>query len=64
MTIYCSNYMPKKTIDIVPEYAKTDNFSKMSIMWLNYMSKDKNIQHALNGSEKESTLGDKTYKQG
>ena len=31
MTIYCSNYMPKKTIAIVPEYAKTDNFSKMSI---------------------------------
>ena len=25
-------YMPKKTIAIVPEYAKTDNFSKMSIM--------------------------------
>ena len=38
MTIYHSNDMPKKTIAIVPEYAKTDNFSKMSIMWLNYMS--------------------------
>ena len=35
MTIYCSNYMPKKTIAIVPESVKTDNFSKMSIMWLN-----------------------------
>ena len=34
MTIYRSNYMPKKTIAIVPEYAKKDNFSKMSIMWL------------------------------
>ena len=32
MTIYRSNYMPKKTIAIVPGYAKTDNFSKMSIM--------------------------------
>ena len=37
MTIYRSNYMPNKTIAIVPEYAKTDNFSKMSIMWLNYV---------------------------
>ena len=32
MMIYHSNYRPKKTIAIVPEYAKTDNFSKMSIM--------------------------------
>ena len=59
MTIYRSNYMPKKTIAIVPEYAKTDNFSKMSIIWLNYMS---NIEHALNGSEKKLTIGNKTYK--
>ena len=43
MTIYRSNYMPKKTIAIVPEYAKTDNFSKMSIMLLNYMSNGANI---------------------
>ena len=62
MTIYRSNYMPKKTIAIVPEYAKTDNFSKMSIMWLNYMSNGVNIQHALNGGEKTLTIGDKTYK--
>ena len=64
MTIYRSNYMPNKTIAIVPEYAKTDNYSKMSIMWLNYMSKAKglNIQHALNGGEKVLTIGDKTYK--
>ena len=52
MTIYRSNYMPKKTITIVPEYAKTDNFSKTSIMWLNYVSTSKaygvNIQHAPN----------------
>ena len=47
MTIYRSNYMPKKTIAIVPEYAKTDDFSKMSIMWLNYMSNGVNIQYAL-----------------
>ena len=64
MTIYCSNYMPNKTIAIVPEYAKTDNFSKMSIMWLNYVltTKGLNIQHALNGGEKKLTINDKTYK--
>ena len=64
MTIYRSNYMPNKTIAIVPEYAKTDNFSKMSIMWLNYVSTTKglNIQHAQNGGEKKLTIDDKTYK--
>ena len=64
MTIYRSNYMPKDTIAIVPEYNKTDNYSKMSIIWLNYMSKAKNlnIQHALNGGEKKLTIDDKTYK--
>ena len=64
MTIYRSNYMPNKTIAIVPEYAKTDNFSKMSIMWLNYVSTTTglNIQHALNGSEKKLPIDDKTYK--
>ena len=64
MTIYRSNYMPKDTIAIVPEYAKTDNYSKMSIMWLNYVSTTKglNIQHALNGGEKKLTIDDKTYK--
>ena len=41
MTIYRSNYMPTKTIAIIPEYAKTDNFSKMSIMWLNCVSTTK-----------------------
>ena len=59
MMIYRSNYMPKKTTAIVPEYVKTDNFSKMSIMWLNYVSNGVNIQHALSGSEKELTIGDK-----
>ena len=64
MTIYRSNYMPKDTIAIVPEYSKTDNYSKMSIMWLNYISKTKNlnIQHALNGGEKKLTIDGKTYK--
>ena len=62
MTIYRFNYMPKKTIAIVPEYAKTDNFSKMSIMWLNYVSNGMNIQQALNDSEKEISINSKTYK--
>ena len=62
MTIYHSNYLPKKTIAIVPESVKTDNFSKMSIMWLNYMSNGVNIQHALNGSEKKLAIDNKTYK--
>ena len=64
MTIYRSNYMPNKTIAIVPEYAKTDNYSKMSIMWLNYVSTTKglNIQHALNGGEKKLAIDEKTYK--
>ena len=60
MTIYQSNYIPKKTIAIVPEYA--DNFSKTSIMWLNYVSNGVNIKHALNGGEKKLTIDDKTYK--
>ena len=62
MMIYRSNYIPKKTIAIVPESVKTDNLSKMSIMWLNYGSNGVNIQHALDGSEKKLTIGNKTYK--
>ena len=62
MTIYRSNYMPKKTIAIVPESVKTDNFSKVSIMWLNYVSNGMNIKQALNGSEKELCINNKTYK--
>ena len=62
MTIYQSNYMPKKTIAIAPEYAKTDNFSKTSIMWLKYVSNGVNIKHALNGGEKKLIIDDKTYK--
>ena len=62
MTIYCSNYMPEKTISIAQEYAKTDRFSKMSIMWLTYVAKGSNIQHAINGGEKKLTIDDQTYK--
>ena len=62
MTIYRSNYMPKKTIAIVPESFKTDNFSKMSIMWLNYLSNGINIKHSVNGGEKELCINNETYK--
>ena len=59
--------MSKKTIAIVPESVKTTklqqkNFSKMSIMWLNYVSNGMNIQHALNGGEKGLSINNKTYK--
>ena len=54
--------MPKKIIGIVPESVLSDNFSKMSIMLLKCISNGVNIQHALNGSEKKLTIGNKTYK--
>ena len=54
--------MPKRNTAMVPEYAKKDNFSKTSIMWLNYMSNGVNIKHALNSGEKELTINNKTYK--
>ena len=62
MMIYRSNYMHKKTIAIVPESVKTDNFNRMSIMWLNYVSNGVNFQHALNGGEKKLNIDNKTYK--
>ena len=63
MTIYRSNYMPERTIAIIPPYTKADNFGKISIMWLNYQSRNGlNIQHALNGCEKKLTIDNKIYK--
>ena len=53
--------MPKKTIAIMSECAKTDNFSKTSIVWLNYLSNDMNIKHALKRGERVLTIGNKTY---
>ena len=61
MTICRSNYMSKKTIAIVPESVKTDNFSKMS-MWLNYVSNGMNIKHAVTGGEKKLCINNKTYR--
>ena len=53
MAIYRSNYMPEKTIAIVPQYKSTDQYSEPSITWLTYQSQKMNvpIQHALNGGE-------------
>lgn len=64
MSIYRANYMPKKTIAVVPEYSKTDNFSQTSIMWLDYIVSKNNIhiQHALNGGEKQIIINNQTYK--
>ena len=54
MAIYRGNYMPKNTIAVVDNVVQTDNYSELSIAWLDYIS-DKNkikIQHALEGGEK------------
>ena len=51
-----------KLYAVIPEYVKTGNFSKTSIKWLEYMSKNNtNIQHAPNDSEKELIINNKTY---
>ena len=64
MSIYRANYMPRKTIAVLPEYVKTDNFSKTSIMWLDYIAYENNIQiqHALNGGENQLTINNQIYK--
>ena len=54
--------MPNKTIAIISEFAKTDDFSKTPIVWLGYVSNGSIIKHALNGGEKELTIDNKTYK--
>ena len=61
MSIFRSNYMPNKTIAIVPEYNKPNKFSKISIMWLEYLSNGLKIQHALKKGEKKLVIGNKTY---
>ena len=64
MSIYRANYMPEKTIAIVPEYTKADNFSKTFIMWLDYIASQNNIQiqHALNCGENQLTINNQIYK--
>ena len=64
MSIYSANYMPEKTIAIVPEYTKADNCSKTFIMWLDYIASKNNIQiqHALNCGENQLTINNQIYK--
>ena len=49
MTIYRSNYMPQETIGVVREVSQGETYSKMSIAWLDFISKRDgvSIKHAL-----------------
>ena len=47
MSIYRANYMPEKTIAVVPEYVKTENFSETSIMWLDYIAQKKTYKYSM-----------------
>ena len=48
---YSSDYMPGDTIAFCPEIYLSEKHSKISISWLDWISKN-DIQHALNGGEK------------
>ena len=39
MAIYRGNYMPKNTIAVVDNVVQTENHSKISIAWLDYIRK-------------------------
>ena len=58
MTIYRSNYMPNFSIAVVNE-KKCETYSKISICWLDWLSKKDgiNIKHALNGGEETLPFG-------
>ena len=53
MTIMRSQFMTFKQIAVVKDTTKSENFSEVSIKWLNYMSETTKatIQHAMNGGE-------------
>ena len=53
MDIFRELFMNFKEIAIVKDTTRQENFSKVSIKWLNYLSETTNvsIQHALNGGE-------------
>ena len=61
MLIFRGNYMPNETIAIMPEYNKPNKFSKISIMWLEYLSNGSKIKHALKKGEKKLVIGNMTY---
>ena len=52
--IYRCNYMPEDTIGVIKDVTHGETYSKISIAWLDWISKKDNgisIQHALNGGE-------------
>ena len=59
MAIYRSNYMPENEIAVVKDVTRCETYSKISIIWLDWLSKrdGKNIKHALNGGEKTFPFG-------
>ena len=54
MTVYRCNYMPRDQIGVVKDATRDEKFSKISIAWLDWISERDgvNIEHALNGGEK------------
>ncbi|XP_022787930.1 uncharacterized protein LOC111327883 [Stylophora pistillata] len=53
MTIYRSNYLPEEKIGVVRDVSRGEAYSKMSIAWLDWISKRDglSIKHGLNGGE-------------
>ena len=53
ITIYRSNYMPEEKIGVVRDVSRGEAYSKMSIAWLDWISKRDglSIKHGLNGGE-------------
>ena len=50
MALYRSKYMPKDTIGILKDVPK-NTVSKISLQWLDWLSENIYIQHAMNGGE-------------
>ena len=59
MTIYRCNYMPNNEIAVVKDVTRGETYSKISIGWLDWLSKRDgvNIKHALNGGEETFPFG-------
>ncbi|MCP3662156.1 MAG: hypothetical protein GY696_06610 [Gammaproteobacteria bacterium] len=64
--VYRQNYLPKKTIGLIPPggYRKNDVQSITAFLWMQHLSVKNNIriQHAKNGGEKVIQVGNKKYK--
>lgn len=56
--VYCQHFLPPDTIAVVPR-PSADNYSHKSIVWLEYVASQQeiNIQHACNGGEVWITIG-------